>query len=340
MPSADAILPDWARAHGEPLVQGLIKQSPQDFKVDEVLGFIPSGGGEHDFLLIEKTDSNTTWVARQLAQHANIATRDVGYAGMKDRHAVTTQWFSIRRPTGFGTDWGSLELRGVQILEQTRHSRKLKRGAHRGNKFRIIIREPSAPRDAIEKRLQTITDLGVPNYFGLQRFGHAGNNLELAKRLFAGGRLKRDQRSIALSAARSFLFNEILATRVGEGSWNSVTVGEAVNLDGTNSIFTAESVDAELIERIRSLDVHPTAALWGRGPLQCSGESSDKDCAAAAKYAELATGLERHGVSILRRATRLKAQGLDWNISDSTLELVFRLGSGGFATALLRELIT
>jgi tRNA pseudouridine13 synthase len=339
MPSTDAALPDWARAHGAPLFAGLIRQSPEDFNVSEILGFAPSGDGEHDLLQVEKTSANTAWVAGKLALHANVSPRDVGYAGLKDRHAVTTQWFSVRRPSGEGTDWDSFDLPDVRIIANERHNRKLKRGAHRGNEFRLIVRESNAPAAAVNERLKTIAELGVPNYFGSQRFGFNGNNIGLARSLFSGSRLRRDKRSIALSAARSYLFNEILAVRVEDGSWSSVTPGEAVNLDGTGSIFNADSVDSGLIERVRTLDVHPTCALWGCGELPCSGESADQDRNAAARHPDLASGLEEQGVSQSRRATRLNVRRLDWDLSESELELRFQLGRGGYATSVLRELM-
>ena len=260
MPNASPSLPDWHRAHGSPLFQGLIKQSPKDFEVVECLDFELSGDGEHDFLWIEKEGANTVWVAKALAKHAGVSERDAGYAGLKDRQALTRQWFSVRRPDGNGTDWDSFELTGVRILESTRHQKKLKRGAHTGNRFRMAVRSVDATSSKIDERLRLIRDSGVPNYFGPQRFGRGGNNMRLAGDLFAGKRMKRTQRSIALSAARSFVFNEILSVRVDDGSWDRPLPGEACNLDGTGSFFVAEEIDDELVERLRSMDIHPTGA--------------------------------------------------------------------------------
>ena len=200
-------MPDWARAHGETSFAGSIRERPEDFVVDEVLGFEPSGDGEHDLVKVRKTSANTAWVARQLASFAGIPARDVGYCGLKDRHAVTTQWFSVRRIGS--NDWDAFEAEGVEILGAEPHRRKLRRGAHRGNAVRIVLRstgDQPAP-SAVDERLRRIEQAGIPNYFGEQRFGRGGTNIHTAERLFAGQRMKRDQRSMALSAARSFLFN-------------------------------------------------------------------------------------------------------------------------------------
>ena len=329
-------MPDWARAHGKPLFTGLIRQRPEDFLVDEWLGFEPSGDGEHDLVRIQKTSANTAWVARQLASFAGIPARDVGYCGLKDRHASTTQWFSVRR---IGTiDWDAFEAEGVRVLEVLAHRRKLRRGSHRGNAFRIALRpEPDiAPLPLIEERLGEIERRGVPNYFGEQRFGRGASNIGEAERLFGGQRMKRNRRSIALSAARSFLFNAILDRRVRDGSWDRVLPGELVNLDGSRSVFSAG--DEDLGDRLAALDVHPTATLWG-----CNAPIGRDDVAAleqdvVGKTPVLAEGLERAGVDAGHRATRLRVQNLDWSVDGSVLALSFSLPSGAFATAVLREI--
>lgn len=320
------------------MFQGLIKQIPSDFQVIELLDFEFSGDGEHDYLWVEKENTNTTWVARALATHAGVAERDVGYAGLKDRDAVTRQWFSVRRPSGEGTDWTGLNLSGSRILETARHQRKLKRGAHRGNQFRIVVRGVDAPTAMINERLTEIRQSGVPNYFGPQRFGHGGNNIRLAKNLFAGKRMKRAQRSIALSAARSFLFNEMLSARVSRNTWNTLLPGEAVNLDGTGSFFVADSIDDELVDRARSLDIHPTGVLWGKGQLKCVGQSAALALAVAEQHATLATGLEKAGLEMSCRALRLPLREFSWDIADGDLCLDFRLDRGSFATAVIREI--
>ncbi|MDH3441338.1 MAG: tRNA pseudouridine(13) synthase TruD [Gammaproteobacteria bacterium] len=340
MPGTDTTLPDWARAHGSPVFRGVVKQSPNDFKVDEVLGFAPTGDGEHDFLLVEKTDANTAWVARGLAAHGSVNARDAGFAGLKDRRAVTTQWFSVRRPSGAGTDWRALDLPGVRILEQTRHNRKLKRGAHAANRFRIVIRFADINKEGVIERLESICAVGVPNYFGPQRFGRNASNLVVANAVFKGKRVNRDQRSMAISAARSYIFNEVLSARVSAGTWNQVLVGEPLNLDSTGSYFVPNEVDRQLKSRLRSFDIHPTGPLWGKDDSRCSGAAAEIEQAVADANPDFVTGLRKVGARTDRRALRMPVHDCSWHISAESLELAFRLGKGSFATAVLRELMT
>ena len=157
---------------------------------------------------------------------------DVGYSGLKDRHAVTRQWFSVRRPTGAGTDWESFAVDDVVVLDVRRHNKKLRRGVHRVNRFRIVVRETDVTADGLDERLAMISARGVPNYYGPQRFGRDGRNIELAESLFGGRRLRRQQRSMAISAARSFLFNEVLGERVRSGTWGDWQTGDQLNLNG------------------------------------------------------------------------------------------------------------
>ena len=338
MPATPSVLPEWARAHGAPLFPASIRSEPSDFRVPENPGFELSGSGEHDYLRVEKVAANTDWVARQLARFAGVRPGDVGYAGMKDRHAITEQWFSV--PGRGDVDWASFKADGVTILDVRRHDRKLRRGAHAGNTFCIALRTPNAParRQAVEERLACIAARGVPNYFGPQRFGRDGGNVDLARQLFAGARLKRDKRSIAISAARSFLFNQILSARVADGSWERILPGELVNLDGSGSVFRAEAIDATIEDRAARLDIHPTATLWGLRSEISPGVTGALERDATDAHDDLRTGLERLGAKAGHRALRLRVHDLSWEIEDDALWLQFRLPPGAFATAVLREI--
>ena len=329
----------WPRASGEPLFQARIRRSPADFQVDEELGFEPDGTGEHEFLRIEKTGANTAWLARQLARHAGVRVADVGFAGLKDRHAVTTQWFSVPR-RGDAVAWTAFECEGVRLLRCDRHTRKLRRGAHRGNRFRIALRGDIAEdaRSNVETRLTDIARHGVPNYFGAQRFGRDGSNLGLAKRLFAGERLRRDKRSLAISAARSFLFNEILAVRVEAGSWNRILPGEIANLDGSGSVFAVDEVDADLERRCVDMDIHPTASLYGAGAVAADNEVARVETGVFDRNPELRAGLEQVGARLAHRPLRLKVSDLEWEFGPGALWLTFSLARGGYATTVLYEL--
>ncbi|MEP7096562.1 MAG: tRNA pseudouridine(13) synthase TruD [Dokdonella sp.] len=326
-------------AHGGPPASGVLRAEAGDFRVDEILGFEASGQGEHAFLLVEKTDANTEWVARQLADAAGVAPMAVGYAGLKDRHAITRQTFSVQMPGRADPDWAALTIPGVNILSASRHSRKIKRGAHRGNRFRIRLRQLQGSIEDVEARLAAIRELGVPNYFGEQRFGRDGQNVALAEALFAGRRMPRPQRGFALSAARAHIFNSVLASRVGSGSWNQALDGEVWMLGGSHAIFGPEPFSETLAARLAALDIHPTGPLWGKGDLRCTGAVCALELATVEAHATLARGLERVGLEQERRALRLCAHDLShaWE-SAATLMVEFRLASGAFATTVLREL--
>ena len=297
--------------------------------VHEVLDFDFSDDGEHDYLWIEKTGANTEWVARQLARHADVPARDVGYAGLKDRHAVTRQWFSV--PRWNSPDWGQLDVEGVTLLEKQRHGKKLRRGAHRQNCFSIVVRGEIPDARSLEERLQCIATSGVPNYFGKQRFGRGGSNIELANAWASGKRLPRHKRSIAISTARSFLFNRILDARVRKSSWNRILPGDTVNLEGTGSVFSVEEVDAETERRCAELDIHPAGLLCGDGA-EHPGLLADCD--------HWLTALTKARVQAAHRSLRLRVIDLEWSVSDSRLELRFALGRGAFATSVLREIVS
>jgi tRNA pseudouridine13 synthase len=326
-----------ARAHGEPLFRGNYRVEEKDFEVIEELGFALDGEGEHEFLLIEKLGANTDWVAREISRFAGVRPMDVGYAGRKDRHARTEQWFSIR-VVNRSVDWSALDIEGVRVLAVRRHTRKLKRGAHSGNRFRIrVIDDGRAPLRDLLKRIDAIREQGVPNYFGPQRFGR--NNLERAAELFAGKKLRRNTRSMAISAARAAIFNAILDRRVRDGSWNQLLAGDVANLDGTGSVFVVDAVDAELEQRIDSRDIHPTASLWGSRATYRAG----RDCAlleaeAGAGLADLARGLENARIDTAQRSCRVMPAGLALATTPGSLTVSFRLPAGAFATSVLREL--
>jgi len=326
-------------AHGGPPIAGTIRTEPADFRVDEELGFTPSGSGEHAFLWIEKTDANTEWVARRLAEAAGVAPMSVGYSGLKDRHAITRQNFSVHLPGRPDPDWTALVIPGVRVLAATRHDRKLKRGVHRGNRFRIRVRNVRGTQEAVEQRLAVMRERGVPNYFGEQRFGHDAGNIDRARALFAGARMPRQQSSLAMSAARSLLFNTVLATRVEESSWDCGLDGEVWMLAGTHSIFGPEPWTVELARRLAAFDIDPTGPLVGAGELRTSGRVREIEQHAIELHRDLVDGLVAAGLAQQRRALRLPVQDLlhAWEADDS-LVVEFRLPAGAFATVVLREL--
>ena len=335
--TAEIRVPDWTRAGGSVPRAGKLRKAADDFDVTEVLGFEPDGIGEHDFLWLEKRDTNTAWLQRQLAAFAGIPARDVGYSGLKDRHAVTRQWFSVRRPGGTAANWQAFEVEGVRLLDVSRNSRKLRRGAHAGNQFRIVVRELTGDCVRLEDDIAVVARNGVPNYFGEQRFGHDGRNIQMARSFFEGKRLPRDKRSIALSAARSWLFNHFLQMRVQNRSWQRLECGELAALDGSGSVFEVADVDQTLLDRIAALDVHPTGPMWGSiNPEARLPDSLER--AIREQHPDLVCGLEKNTKGS-RRSLRLAVRDLQWTKSGDSLALEFYLARGSYATAVLRELV-
>lgn len=325
--------------HGAPVLEADSRSRPEDFIVDELPGFEPAGEGEHLLLTVRKRGMTTVHAARRIAQWAGIQDMGIGYAGLKDRHAVTTQRFTVHLPKRVAPELASLQDESLQVLEHAWHHRKLPRGALRGNRFVLHLRRVSGGRDAIEQRLEAIARGGLPNYFGEQRFGRDGDNVESARRMFAGQRVRREQRSIYLSAARSALFNAVLAARVGAGDWGSGCEGEVWMLEGSQSVFGPEPASDALAERALRLDIHPTGPLWGRGELRCAGTCRDLELAAVAPFADLREGLEAAGLKQERRALRVRVAALEWSWpGEDELLLRFELPPGAYATGLLAEL--
>lgn len=340
--------PDWQStweglpyAWGGSCGTGLLRSTASDFQVIEIPVTEPEGHGEHNWLYIRKTAANTEWVARQLAKHAAVAVSAVSYAGLKDRHAITEQWFSLHLPGKSEPDWSAIEIEGVDILKSERHTRKLKRGALKANRFVIRIRSLSADRNTLEARLTAIRRGGVPNYFGAQRFGRDGMNLAHATDLFTGKRRKlpRHKRGLYLSAARSALFNRLLAKRVTDNIWCSLLPGDVLQLDNRSACFVSEENAPDLPARVEKMHVHLTGPMWGRGALMTERQARAYETAVLNDYNLFREGLEQAGLKQERRSLRLVARELAWDWqSDGSLILQFMLSPGGFATSVLREI--
>jgi tRNA pseudouridine13 synthase len=328
-------------AHGGPTATGTIRQQPEDFIVEEILGFEPTGEGEHIFLRIEKRGENTDYLARQIAQYAGLPKMAVSYAGLKDRHAVTTQWFGVHLPGKREIDWGGLQSDSVKVLQALRHNRKLKTGALQGNRFTITVRELQGDPAQIADKLARIKAQGVPNYFGPQRFGREGNNLAQAEALFKGELRLRDRKleGIYLSTARSEIFNRVLAKRVEQDIWNQALEGDAFMFQGSHSLFRAE-LDAETLHRVAAQEIHPSGPLWGIGELATTGLASELENAVAAECPLLCEGLEKAKMEPARRPLRLVVPNLAFEFPDAkSLRLSFSLPAGAYATVVLREAI-
>jgi len=327
-------------AHGGPAGGARLRASPEDFVVREWLGFDADGEGNHLLLKVRKRGANTMWVAKQLARIGKIQPRDVGFAGLKDRDAVAEQAFTVPGRSAV-PNWLGVTGDGFEVIAAERTRRKLKRGALKGNDFEIVLREFSGDLAVLEQRLQTLATDGVPNYFGPQRFGHNGSNVTSAIAWFEGGRSpERAERGFALSAARSVIFNAVLAERLNAGTWNQLLDGDVVNLNGSGSFFLAETIDDTLRERCQRLDVHPTGPMWHGDTLLSKGATAELELQTAQRHAVLAEGLAKARLEPERRPLRVPVRELKWRIDGADVWLQFRLQRGSFATAVLHELIT
>ncbi|MEI7038149.1 tRNA pseudouridine(13) synthase TruD [Fulvimonas yonginensis] len=326
-------------AHGGPPLTARLRAVPEDFQVEEILGYEADGHGEHALLWVEKRGATTDWVARELARFAGVPPVAVGYAGLKDRHAVTRQAFTVQLAGKPDPDWSVFPHPEVKVLAATRHGRKLKRGALRGNRFVLVLREAAGDRAAAERVLEATRARGVPNYFGEQRFGREGGNLAQARAMFAGRRVDRDTRGFLLSAARSHLFNGVLAARVERGAWDTPLDGEVWSLAGSRSWFGPEPFGATLAERLAQGDIHPSGPLWGEGEPPTTGAAGALEREVATRDGDLAQGLAAARLEQERRPLRLLPRHLRWRwLADDALELNFELPAGAYATVVVREL--
>lgn len=318
-----------------------LKTHNEDFVVDEVMPVQMSGEGEHCWLNITKKGNNTDFIATQLAKHAGVKSVAVSYAGLKDRNAVTTQWFSVHLPGMADPDWNELSCDDFKINQVIRHNRKLKRGALSANRFVITLRQLQGDESSWQQRLQQIADAGVPNYFGKQRFGHQMNNLNRALDLLEKNkmrRLKPQKRGIFLSAMRSWIFNEILSQRIFDKTFTQAQQGDVMMLADSHACF-AEELTAEIETRVANKELHLTAAMWGKGASMSTDTVALLEQQIAEKYSQFSAGLEKVGMKQERRSMRLLPVNMQWQFeTDNSLVVSFELTKGSYATALLREL--
>lgn len=328
-----------------PAITALMRETNADFLVDEIPVVSPKGEGEHLWLLIRKTGANTDWVAGQLAKWLGVKRHDVGFAGLKDRHAITTQWFSVYAP---GQQFDDLTqqipealFESIEILEQTHHRKKLRRGVLKGNHFTLTLHECDGDFALLEKNISIIKEQGIPNYFGEQRFGRGFGNISSARDWFNGEfkPRKRQLKSLYLSAARSWIFNQILATRVENGTWNTALAGDVFMLEGSHSWFVDDQ-DASIPQRVIDQEIHPTGALWGKGLLDTDADAETVESNVAMQEEVLANGLIKEGLKQDRRALRVLVKDLSYKWQDEqTLVLKFSLPAGSYATVVLAQLV-
>ncbi|OYT87853.1 MAG: tRNA pseudouridine(13) synthase TruD [Burkholderiales bacterium PBB6] len=312
-------LPHWPNAYPASGATATLKLLNEDFIVTELPLQLPSGEGEHIWLDIEKNGANTAFVAQQLAAAAGVEERDVGYAGLKDRYAITRQWFSIYLPKGETPDLTQLQHPEFKVLSQSRHVKKLRPGDLLGNRFRIVLREVTGDRDAVEANLKAVAAHGVPNYFGAQRFGHDGGNVEQGRAMLAREIRVRNpkKKGIYLSAVRSFIFNEVLALRMQQGLWGKTLPGDVMDEAG-----------------------RPTGPLWGRGRVSTTEDAQALENGVAERNAVLCDGMEHAGLDQQRRSLVASPQDMSWEwLQADQLVITFALPAGNYATSLLNEIL-
>lgn len=322
----------------------MLKATPEDFIVEEQLGYQPIGEGEHIYLWVEKRGLNTAYVAEQLAKFTGLPLRAITYAGRKDKHALTYQWFGVHLPGKSSPEWEKFALEGARILKAERHNKKLRTGVLKGNRFSLTLKDVSQG-DAIAARIALIEQYGVPNYYGAQRFGdsrhHAqGGNLALAEKMLEGEEIRnRNKRSMAISALRSWVFNEFVSARVAAGTFDTALAGDALMLSGSNSFFICEQPDNEIAARLQSKDIHPSAPLWGKGSLDSEQDAQRWELSQAKRLDRYCQALAMLGLKQERRPTRLAPTDLQWQLDEQELRIQFSLPAGAFATSVLRELL-
>ncbi|OYV01054.1 MAG: tRNA pseudouridine(13) synthase TruD [Burkholderiales bacterium PBB5] len=315
-------LPLWPHAYPASGASATLKRLNEDFTVTELPLQLPSGEGEHLWLDIEKNGANTAFVAQQLAEAAGVQERDVGYAGLKDRHAITRQWFSIYLPKGETPDLTQLEHPEFKVLGQSRHVKKLRPGDLQGNRFRIVLRDVTgdpAVMQAVEANLKAVASQGVPNYFGAQRFGFEGGNVEQGRAMLAREIRVRNpkKKGLYLSAVRSFVFNEVLALRIQQGLWGQTLPGDVLDEAG-----------------------RPTGPLWGRGRVSTTDQAQALENGVAERHASLCDGLEHAGLDQERRALVARPADMTWAWPQADeLVLTFSLPAGTYATSVLAEVL-
>ena len=330
-------------AFGEPIGCAQFKSTPPDFQVSEIPAFDPCGEGEHLWLWIKKTNTNTAWVAEQLSKQSQLKLRDVSYAGRKDKIAVTWQWFSLYDPKRIA-DSVEFDIPNCEVIQAIRHSQKLRIGNLLGNEFTVHLRNFEGDIDKLVERLTLIKTIGFPNYFGAQRFGRNQANIIKATAWIerGAGRLKREQRSLYLSSLRSYLFNLILSQRVKDSTWNKILEGELVQLAGSKSIFVADKNDStytNLQERCDSMDVHPTGVLAGESKMSPEKLALACENSILNLHREITDFLIKETVSA-RRALRVLPQNMEFELSGNDIILKFSLPAGSYASVLVQNLVS
>lgn len=325
-----------------PGVGGRIKVEPEDFLVEEIPAYRPSGEGDHLYLWIEKRDLSHEFLLRHLARALDVSPRDIGTAGIKDRRAVTRQWISV--PRSAESRLAQLDLEGLRVLQTAAHTNKLKTGHLKGNRFRILIRDTEGDvLSAAERIAETLRLHGFPNYYGGQRFGRDGDTLQAGWRLLTGNvrPRRRDSRlRLQLSAVQSHLFNECLRRRIDDGLLDRVLLGDVMQVVESGGLFVVEDETTEQ-SRATSGETVVTGPLFGPKMKAAEGEVAVREATVLTESGLRAEDFERFKKLTrgARRAYLIRPDVLAVESVESGILVRVTLPPGSYATVLLRELM-
>jgi len=321
---------------------GVIRTKNEDFEVDEVPSYEPCGEGEHLFLWVEKRGMAPEFFARTIAQKLGISPAAVGTAGLKDRHAVTRQWVSV--PHDAEPRLAKLNSDEMRVLRTGRHTNKLKPGHLRGNRFNILIRNPNPDsKDSTNAILDRIRTLGLPNFYGPQRFGREGSTLDLGWQCLAKKAPRRIRPFLfrfALSSVQSFLFNDVLARRLWDGLFRKVIPGDVMSKWPAGGMFTTQDPATEQV-RFDAKEIVTAGPMFGSKTFPAEGVAAEREAAVLSDnglsiesfggFGKLVLGTRRHNLVYLDDLTA------DWEADG--LRLKFTLPAGSYATVLLAEVM-
>jgi tRNA pseudouridine13 synthase len=324
-----------------PPAGGQFKASPEDFMVEELPAYEPNGEAqaEHLFVWIEKRGHSTQDVAKALARHCGVQERDLSWAGLKDRNAVTRQY--LCGPARFlEPKLGTFAMEGVTVLKSARHRNKLKGGHLAGNRFRIVVRGVERP-EVMREGLGRLQKEGLPNFFGEQRFGLGGMNAARGRKILEAGGRHRDrfERKLLLSAFQSDLFNRVLAARLTAREFTKVLRGDVLKKHETGGEFVSEDPTVDQ-PRLDAFEVSPTGPLFGPEMRKPGHDAAEREGAVLAEQKVELTLFEAGGDETrgTRRLLRIPF-ALEGVTGDRDVELTFTLPAGSYATVVLRELL-
>ncbi len=315
---------------------GVLRSTPQDFQVEEIPAYLPSGEGDHVYVQLRKTGHTTAHVLRELCAQTGVRDRDVGVAGLKDRHAVTTQWISL--PAKYEAALSRLEIPDVEVLQTARHGNKLGLGHLHGNRFTVRVRGAAGQAARAGEILDQLVQAGVPNYFGPQRFGLGGLNAEEGLRVLRGeSRLKDPRvRRFLTSSVQSAVFNRFVSLRLERGLFTAVISGDMAKKHTTGGVFMVEDAAAET-PRAQAGEISATGTLFGKKvkPLTLDAGVLEQEALASFDLTPQAF-VSRRGD---RRLTRVFPTDASITPEEDGYSVTFALPKGSFATSVLREIM-